>query len=226
MNNATTEATGKLAFLHTSAVHIETFNRLINEFDLNIEVVHKVDESLLSQAISTGVDADLTQKVQLQIKQLITQGASVVVCTCSSIGEIAEQLELANGASALRIDRAMADKAVLVGQDILIVAALQSTLSPTYDLLQTSATKLKRQVNLEVVSIDQAWSFFEAGELHKYHQCIADYIQLHAANYDVIVLAQASMADACVLCQNLATPVNIPILSSPELGLMAAIEKL
>ncbi|MEH6442566.1 MAG: aspartate/glutamate racemase family protein [Oceanospirillaceae bacterium] len=223
MNN---ETTGKLAFLHTSAVHMETFNKLINKLNINIKVVHKVDESLLSHAISTGVDADLIEKVQLQIKRLIAEGASVVVCTCSSIGAIAEQFELANGATVLRIDRAMADKAVLIGQDILILAALQSTLSPTYDLLQTSADKLHRQVNLEVVCIDQAWSLFEAGEMEKYHQCIADYIQQYAANYDVIVLAQASMASASVLCHDMVIPGDIPILSSPELGLMAAIEML
>jgi hypothetical protein len=222
MNNGLSITIPKLAFLHTSAVHIQTFNTLIEKLGLNVEVIHKVDESLLSRAQIASNSEGLTKDVQKQVKLLANEGARVVVCTCSSIGAITENLTLDGDIKTFRIDRAMADKAVLEGRNILVLAALESTLTPTYDLLVESANNLQQQVNFEIIKIPQAWGMFEKGEIENYHQCIADFIKTKANDYDVIVLAQASMAGAAKLCLDLSTP----ILSSPELGLIAAVKEL
>lgn len=58
--------------------------------------------------------------------------------------------------------------------------------------------------------------------MDRYHQSIATAIDKHANHYDVIVLAQASMAGATAFC----TQTAVPVLTSPELGVKAAVDQL
>lgn len=43
-----------IAFLHTSPVHVETFERLVKSTDPTVEVEHFVDEALLADAQRAG----------------------------------------------------------------------------------------------------------------------------------------------------------------------------
>ncbi|MCJ8337513.1 MAG: hypothetical protein MJK10_03490 [Pseudomonadales bacterium] len=212
-----------LAFLHTSLVHIETFGYIIKELDVKFNVVHEVNESLLNRAIEFGLDSDLQRDIKTQMRQLAVDGAAVVVCTCSTIGEVAEQsADTHLSFQAMRIDRAMADKAVLSADRILVVAALKSTLQPTVQLLESSALNAGREVQLSTVTVESAWQLFGAGEIDNYHRCIARTINSQYHDYDIIVLAQASMAGAIKYCDQ----IPASILASPLLGVLAAIEKM
>ena len=212
-----------LAFLHTSSQHIKTFSNIINDLKIDCKVVHEVDESLLARAIDGAMDASLERDINSQMCRLARDGAAVVVCTCSTIGAIAEQSsDPYLSFKAMRIDRAMADKAVSSAAHILIVAALESTLQPTLQLLNSSAINANREVQLTTVTVDSAWQMFEAGEIDRYYQCIGQSINEQHYGYQVIVLAQASMAGAIDYCR--AVPKTI--LSSPLLGVLAALEQL
>jgi hypothetical protein len=68
-----------------------------------------------------------------------SNGASMFVCTCSTIGGVAERTSTNGQFVAVRIDRAMADKAVNSGPKILVVASLESTLGPTTDVSAVQA---------------------------------------------------------------------------------------
>ncbi|EPJ48269.1 MAG: hypothetical protein OFPI_30350 [Osedax symbiont Rs2] len=212
-----------LAFLHTSSQHVETFSNIINGLNVDCKVVHEVDESLLERAIDSGLRASLKRDINSQMCRLARDGAAVVVCTCSTIGAIAEQSSDPNvNFMAMRIDRAMADKAVSSAEHILVVAALESTLQPTLQLLKGSAINANTQVQITTVTASSAWELFEAGETEKYYQCIAQNISEKHHDYELIILAQASMAGAIDYCR--AIPKTI--LSSPVLGVLAALEQL
>jgi hypothetical protein len=122
-------------------------------------------------------------------------------------------------APVLRVDRAMAERAIALGPRILVAAALASTLGPTRALLLDAAERAGKTVRINELLCDSAWTHFEQGDHAGYLAAIAKCLHSAAGAVDVIVLAQASMADAAALCIDL----NIPILSSPRLGLEAAI---
>lgn len=206
-----------LAFLHTAKVHVETFSKLVAEISPNISVRHDVNEGLLEQARKTGITPEMETRICKAMQEAASTGASVVVCTCSTIGGIAERS--GQGFTPMRIDRAMADEAVNLGQRILIVAALESTLGSTRDLVEDSARKLGKNPDIQVLHIQDAWKYFEAGDSPAYLQTIAQALRENWQAYEVIVLAQASMAKVIALCEE----IEIPILSSPELGVNAAL---
>jgi hypothetical protein len=210
-----------LTFLHTSPVHIATFDRLLGELAPDLPVRHVVDESLLSEARAAGaITPDLEQRIDATIRGAIEQDASVVLCTCSTIGGCAEDVGRKTNAPVLRVDRAMAERAIALGPHILVAAALASTLAPTRALLLDAAERAGQIVRISEVLCDSAWAHFEQGDQASYIAAIADCLRGAAGGADVIVLAQASMADAAALYADL----PIPILSSPRLGLQAALQ--
>ena len=209
-----------LAFLHTSPVHIATFGQLLAEIDPSVAARHIVDESLLEEARAAGeLTPALEQRIAAALRDASAPDGAVVLCTCSTIGGCAEAAGTRAGCVVLRIDRPMAERAVALGDRILVAAALASTLAPTRALILDAARAAGQQIELRDLLCEPAWALFERGDLAGYAQAIAKGLRAAAGVADVIVLAQASMAAAAPLCADL----GIPILSSPRLGLEAAL---
>ena len=209
-----------LALLHTTPVLIDTFDRLIEEADLELPVRHIVEEGFLTEAREKGISQDLDERIQGRIRSAIEEGAAVVLCTCSTIGASAESANDSTGGAIVRVDRPMAEKAVEIGSRIIVAAALESTLAPTRNLILEVASTRQRRVELIEVLCDNAWSRFEEGDNDGYFSEIASKLKERASEGDVIVLAQASMAGAANLCPE----ISVPILSSPEIGFQYAVD--
>jgi hypothetical protein len=203
-----------IAFLHTSPAHVPTFEALLRELAPALRVVHVVREDLLAEAQAAGVDNPaLIARVQAALGEA---DARVVVCTCSTLGGIAEATDAAFPVA--RIDRAMADHAVRQGGRVLLVATVQSTVAPTTALLQSSARRLGVAIEVQPLLVDEAWPHFEAGRHREYIEAIVTAVS-QAPAADSVVLAQASMAPAAEL---LATR-GITALTSPRLGVEHAV---
>jgi hypothetical protein len=208
-----------LTFLHTSPVHIATFDRLLAEIDPDIPAKHVVDESLLRDARAQGITAELEQRITATLRDAIAEDTAVLVCTCSTIGGCAERADHGSDRPVVRVDRAMAERAVATGTRIVVVAAVASTLAPTRQLIQEVADQAGKAVTIVEVLCEDAWVHFERGDQGSYLASVAKCLRQAAPSGDVVVLAQASMAGAAALCDDVPTP----ILSSPRLGLEAAV---
>ncbi len=211
-----------LAFLHTSPVHIQTFDTLLAELAPTVPAYHVVDEMLLRDARTLGgVTPELRVRVEDVLLQTVReQDAPVMVCTCSSIGAVAEGVGLRTSARLLRIDRAMAEEAVALGTRIVVAATLATTLIPTRELILAVARAAGRTVQVTDLLCEAAWQQFEQGNQDAYLHEVAASVQSAATTADVIVLAQASMARAVEQCRAL----SVPVLTSPRSGLLSAIK--
>ncbi|MET3475101.1 Asp/Glu/hydantoin racemase [Variovorax atrisoli] len=209
-----------LAFLHTAQVHVPTFERLVRRIEPGLRVRHVVREELLADARVVGVDdAGLVSRVHEAMHEAASEGAKVVVCTCSTIGAIAERTPTGDAFRALRIDRAMADRAVRTGPRVLIAAALESTLAPTKALVLSAAQDAGIAVQPALLFVKGAWPHFEAGDSARYIETLASAIRAASAEADVVVLAQASMAPVADALADL----GIDVLSSPAPGTAHAV---
>ncbi|WP_055491239.1 aspartate/glutamate racemase family protein [Streptomyces sp. TP-A0356] len=206
-----TSYAGPLLLLHTSPVHIPVFESLRDEDHPGLELTHLVAEELLERARAQGPDA-VADDVRETLGQAVAAGARAVLCTCSTIGAIAERAGV--GVPVLRVDRPMAAAAVAAGTRIVVLAALESTLEPTVALIQDEAAG--RSVDVRTLLVPGAWDRFEAGDIDGYVRAVADAADM-VTGADAIVLAQASMAPARYL-----TTTAVPVLSSPGPGLAAA----
>ncbi len=210
----------ELVFLHTACVHVQTFDGLLRELRPKTRARHVVREDLLAKAQRSGADASqLRQAVTEAVLALEARPDTVVLCTCSTIGGLAESAAESTGVRVIRVDRPMAERAVATGPNVLVAAALESTLLPTETLIQEAASRAGVAVRISRLVIDDAWPLFEQGNFDAYLRLIGEALK-SVKDCDVIVLAQASMAGAADLCRSL----RAPVLSSPRLGLEFALE--
>lgn len=207
-----TDAVSTIGFLHTSPLHVPTFDGLVAECAPDATALATVDESLLEFARAVGPsDATVVEGVERALVGLIDAGADVVVCTCSTVGAVAETVGARLGFDVIRVDRPMAEHAVAGGSTIGVVAALESTVGPTCDLLAEVARRAGRHVVVTVDVVQGAWERFETGDHAGYIALVADALPGVASTVDVIVLAQASMAEAAEMVD-----VGVPVLASPR----------
>ncbi|MEM7735982.1 MAG: aspartate/glutamate racemase family protein [Deinococcota bacterium] len=210
-----------IGFLHTAHQHIARFDTLLDTRQPSLTRQHVVREDLLEQARAHGPTPELVAQVRDTLQEA-AHNAEVVVCTCSSLGQIAETLAAELPVPILRIDRVMAEQAVQQAKELLILVTVESTLEPTRDLFTDAARG--RDVNLSLHLCEGAWEQFLQGDMQSYAQKIIETaLELTGKHpYDLIVLAQASMDVAL----EQSTWPALPTVSSPSLVVDAAIAKL
>jgi hypothetical protein len=185
-----------IGFLHTAEVHTATFSALVAAQDAEVESSHVVDASLLDTARAVGIeDPGLVSSLDSHLAQL-GKSAKYIVCTCSTIGGLAEARGQAVGIAVVRVDRPMATLAIQSGKSIAVVAALESTFASTVDLLRSVASVEQRDITVSLEPCLQAWALWEAGDVDGYDRCIAAHVDGLDPTYDVVVLAQGSMLGA------------------------------
>ncbi len=210
-----------ITFLHTSDTHIAAFDALRERIAPGVKIRHVVRADLLEAAVAQqGVTPEVEAAVIAALQGEATGEAAVLVCTCSTLGHVAESFDAQAPIPVMRIDRPMADNAVMLGNHIAVCGALSTALASTMELMRSSARDMDRG---GVTIIDHlfasAWKFFERGDIAAYHREIARGLRGAALTADVIVLAQASMEGAIALCPE----ITLPIWSSPETGFRAAL---
>jgi len=140
----------------------------------------------------------------------LTRGADAVLLTCSTIGAAAER---AGGGPCpvLRADAALAEAATRSGGTVQVLYAAPTTREPTRAVFEAAANRTGATIELRLV--EGAWALFLAGDTAGYHAAIAAAAEGLEGR---IVLAQASMAGAAALMQEV-SPLTIP-----GIGVMAA----
>lgn len=207
-----------LILFHTTASNETLFRTLLDEMGPEIPSRHILAADLLDRATSQGrVTPDIAADVKTRMRAALDDGARMLLCTCSTLGTCADEM---NDPRVLRIDRAMAQRAMKHGGSVLVAACVASTLEPTVKLLRESAAPGQLETpRIETLLMADLWPHFQLGEPLVYWQKIAERLREQASACDCIVLAQASMAGAADLLNDL----PVPVLSSPRIGLQAAI---
>lgn len=210
--------TSRLHLFHTGDQHVPVFDRLFAEIAPDIVLDHTVRADLLDRAMDAGgLNEEIASETEAALRRVVADGVATL-CTCSTIGPAVDRITKAGNLPVMRIDEAMAARAVELSDQITIAAAAQSTLEPTRNLLERTAQAAGRDVELTLVHIGEAWPFFQSGDTEAYVRVIADRLRELDPVPKVIVLAQASMAGAAERLADL----DCEVLTSPKLGAAAA----
>ncbi|WP_329436942.1 arylsulfatase [Streptomyces albidoflavus] len=200
-----------LALLHTSPVHVPVFDALRDRQRPGLTLRHTVAPELLDRARREGPDA-VADEIAEVVRRAVDEGAGAVLCTCSTLGAVAETLPAP--VPVLRVDRPMAEAAVARAGDgrITVAAALASTA----DLVTEAARRAGHRPRITTLLVPGAWDLFEAGDTDGYHRAVAAALT-PVTGTDAVVLAQASMEPARALL-----PAEPPVFASPGPGFAAA----
>lgn len=128
-----------LALLHTSPAHVPVFDALRDAHHPGLVLRHLVHKDLLDRAGESGPET-VAADVEALVADAVAEGAAAVLCTCSTLGGVAESVGVRLGVPVLRVDRPMAAAAVRAGR-VTVLAAHHATLQPTRALLVQEAER-------------------------------------------------------------------------------------
>ncbi|WP_320537714.1 aspartate/glutamate racemase family protein [Pseudarthrobacter sp. IC2-21] len=170
-----------------------------------------MDPEALELAGQDGPRERVRAVVAGYLSELREAGCEVILCTCSTLGEVAEGLS-GDGLQVIRIDRPMLRRAVTLGPRIGVIAALASTVEPTTRVLAEEAADARADISVEVSVVAGAWDAFLSGDAEGYRSLVAHAALALSVRCDVVVLAQASMEPAAAQLAGL----GISVLTSPR----------
>lgn len=207
-----------LALVHTSATLVPVFAELCAKYIPHVKTFNIVDDSLIKNTIACGeLTADTSRRVVNYAGSAQDAGADYILFTCSSIGPAVEAAAGLSHVPVLRVDQPMADRAVLSGKRIGVVATLSTTLNPTSDLVRRRALAAGKEIELLPVLCEGAFEALMSGDAATHDQKVGDALKKLANEVDVILLAQASMAR--VVDTLAEADKKVPILASPPIAM-------
>jgi Asp/Glu/hydantoin racemase len=208
----------RLAVLHTVPFLVDRFKALLNERYPKLDHFHMLDESLLQDLLrGKAIDA-IVPRVETLAGAAKAAGADVILFTCSSTSPAVDEVRKRLDKPLLKIDDAMAEKAVQSGTRIAVLCTASSTVGPSTAIIKEHATKQERQVEVHGELCADAYKALMAGDRPGHDRLLVEAARRLAKEHDVIVLAQASMAH---LAKPLGIELQKPVLASPDLCLDA-----
>ncbi|MEO0470550.1 MAG: hypothetical protein AAF206_13070 [Bacteroidota bacterium] len=204
-----------ITFYHTSASHINRFNQLLEKLEIEVEIVHHVNESILTEALTKGVDdPNVRQQFSDDIRALLSTNTDMIICTCSTFGPQCEGLQKSER-PVHRIDQPMASWLVQNLTAIVLAFTAASTRESSLGLLRHEADVAGKHPQISELDCTDCWPLFGQGELRAYEQAIARKIMQANLATTHIFLAQASMQGAV----DWLPPACFHIYTSTEFGL-------
>jgi Asp/Glu/hydantoin racemase len=201
----------RVCLLHTVTSLPAVFAGLLPAEVGAVDAVNIVDETLLRDTVDHGLLPRTRARVAAYARFAEESGAEAVLVTCSSIGEAAEAARAEVGIPVYRVDAPMAAEAVRDGGRIGVLATLPATLGPTGALLRREgAGEIRESV------CPGAFEALKAGDTARHDAIVAEETRRLAAEADVLVLAQASMAR--VVDALPPGEITVPVHTSPRSG--------
>jgi len=207
-----------LVLIHTVSPLLSVFDRLGTELLPGVKRMHILDEPLLEHIRQRGhLASEDSERVRAHAAVAEQIGADAVLVTCSTISPCVDDVRLAVGIPVMKIDDAMIEKAVATGTRIGVIATNETTLQPTQQLLQAQAEKLGKEIQVELLLVENALPALMDGDSATHDRLVKEAVLNMMGRLDVIVLAQASMARVLDVIPGAER--KVPVLSSPHLAL-------
>jgi Asp/Glu/hydantoin racemase len=204
----------RIAFVHTVGFLADEFRKLMRAELPEVDSFHIVNESLL-QDLLRGVEPALVhRRVVEQLLLAADAQADLIVMTCSSTSPGVDIARQVLGRPVLKIDDPMAAEAVGRGKRIGLLCTATSTVGPSTALLRSHAIEQGRTVTVHAEVNAEAYKALMAGDRALHDTLVGKSAARLAADVDVVVLAQASLAH---LRDGLAAELRCPVLASPPL---------
>ena len=211
----------QICVIATNMSNIPDYKKMIKELDPTIRVNWLGDDSLIEDLLANEGPTPSTIKRLCNYAQMAEEmGACMIINQCSTVSEVADIYAKMIRIPVLKVDQAMADKAVQMGTNIALVTTNTTTVGPSYRLLESAAKAAGKEVKITTHMLAHAMEALFAGDVKKHNDELSAQIHAIDGKYDVIVLAQGSMI---AILPEIAD-VRTPVLTSIPLGVKRAVD--
>jgi len=205
-----------IAIVQTSAVSSAELKALCDEIMPDVTVYQIIDDSLIKEVNANGGPTyGVKRRMYNYYQQAESLGVDVILNQCSSVGEVADAIKPFVSVPVVKVDEAMAEKAVSLGKKIAVVATVPTTVGPSVRLVEQKAKEAGKEIEIETHLVKDAMMILiEKGDVETHNKMVLGEVEAAAESCDVVVLAQGSMTVLLPLLGH----IKKPVLTSPRLG--------
>lgn len=214
----------KIALVHTVRSVYLTFAEQLQEGmpDRKLKISNTLDEFLSTDANEKGeFTRNNRNRLLLLLQAKDLEKADLIITTCSTLTPAVEKIRPFIKTPLVAIDDAMVEKAVTLGEKILVMATAGSAVEPTKQKLLVEAAKAGKHINLSALLCPEAFRAIQKMDKAE-HDTLLKQAAETICGVDTVVLAQASMAHIESEIEQIS---GCTTLSSPKLC-FALVEKL
>ena len=206
-----------IAIIQTSAVSSAELKVLCDEILPDVTVYQIIDDSLIKEVNANGRPTiGVKRRMYNYYQQAESLGVDAILNQCSSVGEVADAIKPFLSIPVVKVDEAMAEKAVSLGRKIAVVATVPTTVGPSVRLIEQKAREAGRKIEIETHLVKDAMMILiEQGDVETHNKMVLGEVEAAAENCDVVVLAQGSMTVLLPLLGH----IQKPVLTSLRLGI-------
>ena len=206
-----------IAIVETSTVSYTDLKALCQQIIPEVTVHQIIDDSLIREVnANCGPTAAVKRRMYAYYQAAASLGVDLILNQCSSVGEVAEEMKQFIDIPIVKIDEAMARKAVSLGKRIAVIATVKSTVGPSVRLVESMAREAGTEITLNQYLVDGAMMMLiEKGDVEGHNKMVIGTVEKAAEENDVIVLAQGSM----IVLAPLLGHIQKPVLTSPKLAI-------
>ena len=203
----------RIVLIHAIEMAIHPIAQAFKTHWPEAETINILDDSLSrDRANSDSLDNKM-------IKRFITLGdyaksidANGILFTCSAFGPAIEAVAEQHTMPVLKPNEAMFSGALDIGKNICMLVTFENSIDLMSKEFQAMANVRNNESKLDVIFIDGAMLKLQQGLINDHNELILQTAK-KLNGYDVLMLAQFSMASAC---EAISQQINIPILTAPD----------
>jgi len=212
-----------IALIHPTARVVPILSDVARQVMPGVEIVNIVDEGIPYLIYHAGgLSGQVVTRICSYARNAEEAGAEAIVLASAMFGDALDAAKATVAVPVVRIDAAMAEKAVQFGSSIGVISTQQFIMDATLSLLRERAESLGREVAIEPRLCEDAGFAFEKDDFEAY-----DYIVGNAAarlkNNDIIILADIMMTR---VVHAVSERMHMPVLASPKIAFEDLAKKL
>ncbi len=183
--------------------------------DLRISFI--TDSAMLADVRKNGYPTpQIRERLMLYALAAEKMGVDLILNTCSTVGDVAEDIARLIATPLVRIDAPMAREAAAIGGNIALVSTVPTTVLPSCGIIEREGALLEKPVSVTAFVEQAAWDALQAGDTALHNRLLIDRIKgLDDGSFNAVVMAQVSMRALLPELKD----VKIPVLCSFYSGL-------
>lgn len=198
----------RIALIHATPLAMEPIANALARLAPELEPFNLLEDSLSKdQAQVQTISPAMYARFERLSEYAVLNGARGILFTCSAFGPAIEACAKKHSIPILKPNEAMFEQCLNFAPQkkllkVALVATYEASLAPMKEELLAMAKVLNRQVDLNCTHVREAMQDLANGQEQLHHSKIAKSVS-ELIEYDVIMLAQFSMAHAQNLTQSM-----------------------
>lgn len=194
--------------------------KFIKENYNKIEFLNYLDSGLIEIVNKEGkVTNSSMDRMKNIIRNSIEDKVDGIYLTCTVFSPYVKSLSESMNIPIVSADRAMITNAFEYNRKTAVLYTFPSTITSTSNLISSVELEKNKIFNHEMIFVEGAFEAIQKGNLIKHDELIMDTIKNIEGRFELVVLAQISMAHVAEKCI-----CKIPILTSPKCAMNELIE--